>query len=107
MNQSPAPLDIARAELARSHSLADYEAIDVAWVAMVKAAHTRPEKNEHKRLVALLELADQRSVGEVLSHPGVDTLVSLEPPLETLLASPHERLDAKRTARELKTIREL
>lgn len=99
-------IKIARDELARSYELSDYEAVDVAWVAMVKAANTRPETSEHKRLVAVLDQINATVVHEILLHSGVDALLNLQPPLETILTSPHERLDAERTEREMSKIRQ-
>lgn len=105
----PSPLSqikIARDESARSYELSDYEAVDVAWVVMVKAANTSPEPNEHMRLVAVLDQVNATVVREILLHPGVDALLNLQPPIETILTSPHERLDAKRTEREMSEIRQ-
>jgi hypothetical protein len=106
----PGPLSqikVARDELALCDKLSDYESVDVAWVAMVKAANTRPEPNEHRRLVAVLDQVNATVVHEILFHPGVDVLLNLQPPLETILTSPHERLDAERTKREMSVIRQL
>ena len=100
------PIDVARAELARSQTLSDYEAVDVAWVAMIKAANTRPEPNEHRRLLALLDQVGEDQVRAVLRQPGVDVLLNLQPPLETVLTSPHERLDMDRTAKEIDSVRQ-
>jgi len=105
----PDPLSqvkVASDELARSYELSDYEAVDVAWIAMVKAANTRHEPNEHKRLVAVLDHVNVTVAREILLHPGVDALLNLQPPLETILTSPHERLDAERTKREMGEIRQ-
>lgn len=107
MRSAATQIEIARSELQRSCELSDYEAVDVAWVAIVKVANTLPDANEHKRLVALLDRASEDAVRKVLSHPGVDALLTLDPPLETILASHHERLNAERTAADLKDICEL
>src|SRR2546427_4095980 len=100
-------IDLARSELTRSYELSDYEAVDVAWVAIVKIANILPEPNEHKRLAALLDRANDGAVRMVLFLPGVDALLSLQPPLETSLNNAHEKLDANRTARALRAVREL
>jgi len=106
MRDSPTQIEIARAELTRSYGLSDYEAVDVAWVAIVKVGNTRTEPNEHKRLVALLDSAAEGAVRELLMLPGVDVLLNIQPPLETILTSTHERLDAERTASELDIVRQ-
>jgi len=42
-----------------------------------------------------------------LQHKGVDALLNLDPPLESVFsAPPYERLDSARTARELSTVRQ-
>ena len=105
----PSPLSqikVARDELARSYELSDYEAVDVAWVAMVKAANTRHELKEHMRFVAVLDQVNATVAREILLHPGVDALLNLQPPLETIFTSPHERLDAEQTKREMSEIRQ-
>lgn len=106
MSDPLSQVKVASDELTRSYELSDYEAVDVAWVAMVKAANTRPEPKEHMRLVAVLDLVNATIAREILLHPGVDVLLNLQPPLEVLLISPHERLNAERTKREMSEIRQ-
>ena len=105
MNTTREQVETARAELARSYGLPDYEAVDVAWLAIVKAGNTRSESNERKRLAALLGQADEAAVRTLLFRPEVDALLNLQPPLETILTNAHERIDATRTATELNTVR--
>ncbi len=95
----------ARAELTRSYDLSDYEAVDVAWVAIVKVANLMPGDSEHKRLLALLEIMPEVEVCKVLSHDAVDNLLNLEPPLETILSDRHERLNVERTVNEINAVR--
>lgn len=106
MPSSLSQVKVARAELARSYKLSDYDAVDVAWVAMVKAANTRHEPNQHRRIVAILDQVNATVVREILLHPGVDALLNLQPPLETIFTSQHERLDAERTEKEISEIRQ-
>jgi hypothetical protein len=100
-------LQAIKAELTRSDDLPAYEALDVAWVAVIKLANLLPGDSEHRRLIALLDLLPEDRIRPVLQHKGVDVLLNLDPPLESILTSPpHERLAADRTARELAVVRE-
>ena len=101
-----AQMETARAELKRSYGLSDYEAVDVAWVAVIKIANLLTGKSEHSRLIALLERLPEDRIRTLLAHKAIDSLLSLDPPLETVLSMPHERLDAERTTKELSALRE-
>jgi len=97
-------LDSAIEELNRTSELSVYEAFDVAWIAVIKIANLLPGANEHARVKELLNRMPEDSVRHVLQRQEVNTLLELEPPLETILSSPHERLNAERTAIELETV---
>jgi hypothetical protein len=100
-------LEAVRAELARSSDLPAYEALDVVWVAVIKVANLLSGDSEHRRLIALLNRLPEDSIRPVLQQKGVDVLLNLDPPLESVLTSPpHERLAADRTVRELAVVRE-
>lgn len=100
-------LEAIRAELARSSDLPAYEALDVAWVAVIKVANLLSGDSEHRRLIALLNRLPEDSIRPVLQQKEVDILLNLDPPLESILTSPpHERLSADRTVRELTVVRE-
>jgi hypothetical protein len=101
-----AQMETAWAELKRSYGLSDYEAVDVAWVALIKTANLLTGKSERSRLSALLESLPEDRVRVLLAHEAIDSLLSLDPPLETVLSMPHERLDPARTAKELAALRE-
>lgn len=94
-----------RAELARSRGLSAYEAVDVAWVAVVKTANLLPGNSEHDRMLALLDRLPENCIRPVLQRQAVDTLLNLNPPLESLLTANYERLNAPRTAEELAIVR--
>jgi hypothetical protein len=98
-------LNSAIADLNRSIGLRAYEAFDVAWTAVIKIANLLPGSSEHARLLELLNRLPEESVRHILEQQEVDTLLNLEPPLETVLSYRHERLKAERTARELAIVR--
>ena len=100
-------LDSAVADLARTLTLPAYEGFDVAWVAVIKLANTLDGPSEHKRLEELLGLLEEDTVRGMLVSPAVDTLLGIDPPLESILADPYERLDSEKTAGELDAVRSL
>ncbi len=93
-------------EIRAAQSMVDYEAVDVLWVALIKLANRKPGGNEHRRMLALVDAFPAHAVESLLTLPALDALLRLDPPLETVLADPHERLDADPTARALNNIRE-
>jgi hypothetical protein len=100
-----AELESAIGELNRTFGLPVYEAFDVAWIAVLKIANLLPGREEDDRLLELLGRIPQDTVRHVLNRQEVDTLLNLQPPLETILSSRHERLNAERTGLELAMVR--
>jgi hypothetical protein len=100
-------LDSATSELDRTLNLNAYEGFEVAWVAVIKIANLLPGDSEHKRLIELLNLLPDKTIRSIFKSEDVDALLELKPPLETILNSPHERLNEKRTKRELNQVRQL
>lgn len=98
-------LEAAQAELRRSYGLSPYEAVDVAWVAVIKLANLFPGPSEHARLLALVESLPLDRIRVILSHEAVDTLLNIDPPLESVVSTPHERLDLKRTIHQVAVVR--
>jgi len=93
-------------DVSASEGLSDYEAVEVLWVALIKAANLMPGSSEHQRMLILVERMPVQRIKSLLKHPGVDVLLELDPPLETVLADPHERLYAKETKAALAKIKE-
>lgn len=102
-----AQFDLALSDLKRSYKLSDYEAVDIAWISVIKLANILAGKTEPKRLLALLECLPEQHVRNVLANPAVDELLNLNPPIESVLSAEHERLEKDRVAQELDCIREL
>jgi hypothetical protein len=94
-----------RADLAASADLSDYDAVDVLWVALTKLANLNAGRNEHSRMVKLVSEMPIEMIRQIMDDSAVDVLLDLDPPLESVLADPHERLDAERTAQELARVR--
>ena len=92
-------------EISRSRDLPPYEAVDVAWVALVKAANLLAGKSEGKRMFALVARLPEAGMRAILQREAVNALINLDPPLESVLTSPHEELDQKLTAEQLEIVR--
>jgi hypothetical protein len=102
---SQAELNSAIADLNRTFGMPAYEGFDVAWIAVIKIANLLPGSSEHARLLELLNRLPEESIRFILQQQKVDTLLNLEPPLETILSSRREPLNATRTAEELDVVR--
>jgi hypothetical protein len=98
-------LEGAKAELARSYDLSPYEAIDAAWLALLKTANLCPGDDEIERMAALLQRMPLDGIRPILLCAAVDALLNLSPPLESLLTAPHEEIEADRTARQFDVVR--
>jgi len=95
------------ADIEASEKQEDYDAVNTLWLVLLKAANLMQGEKEHQRMLALIQKMPTKAVGVVLEDPGVDRLLNLDPPLETILASPHERLDGQASARELEDLRSM
>ena len=93
-------------EIQSAESMADYEAVDVLWVALLKLANRMRGTNEHRRMLALVGAFEVEIVRSILGLRAVDNLLDLDPPLETVLTDPHERLEKAAAERSLKTVRQ-
>ncbi len=92
-------------DIGSASDLSDYEATEVLWVALVKLGNLMAEGNEHRRMLSLVRRMPAHELQELLGSSGVADLINVDPPLETILSSPHERLNAPSTARAIETIR--
>lgn len=92
-------------EVASTEGLSDYAAVGNLWTALIKIANKMAGKDEKTRIRALIDRIPRDSMRELLHRSSVDTLLNLDPPLETLMVSPHERLATRRAAREIRIVK--
>lgn len=92
-------------QIESSESQNDYSAVNTLWLALLRMANLMPENTEHERIVTLVDKIQVDSIRDLLHDPGVDRLLALDPPIETILTSPHERLELEAAAEELNEIR--
>jgi hypothetical protein len=92
-------------EVSATDNQTDYVAVELLWNALVKAALSKNSRKEFVRLRLLVGDLQPAQVAAWVQNPSVDTLLNLQPPLETVLADPQERLDSQKAADELAIIR--
>jgi hypothetical protein len=87
-----ATIDDVRGDLEASATESDYAAVNTLWLALLKLANTQTGSNKKGRMVALVRYIPVDEARAIVNHPAVDTLLNLDPPLETIL-SQHEQGD--------------
>lgn len=94
------------AEAEEATSLTPYRGVNALWVCLVKLANLLPSAGEeHEQVASLLRnLSRDEAVG-IVSGEGVDRLLNLEPPLETILGDERERLSPLPAGTEVARIR--
>lgn len=95
-----------REEIRAAEMLSDYEAVDVLWVALVKIANTQSGKNEHQRMINLVNSLPEAPLAVILNSAATNRLLDLDPPLETVLVDPNEELYQDRTAEAIREVRD-
>jgi len=98
-------------EIISTQSLPDYEAADVLWTTfttvvniMESTGKSEPEPNR-QRLASLVEKFSEDEMKRLLKDVSVDSLVFLDPPLETILTSPEGTPGEVSTMRAIGTLR--
>ncbi|MGR3293700.1 MAG: hypothetical protein ACUZ9M_06780 [Candidatus Scalindua sp.] len=98
-------------EIISTQSLPDYEAAGVLWTTLTKvvnvlenAGKSVPEQDRHG-LESFIEKFSENEMKRLLKDISVDSLVFLDPPLETILASPEGTADEVSTMRAIGTLR--
>jgi hypothetical protein len=101
-------VDALREEALAATALDAYYAVNGLWLVLVKAANLLPRNaEEHEQVASLLRQFNRSEAARVVATDGIDSLLNLDPPLETFLAEPGERLQARRAQKELTRIRQL
>ena len=102
-------LDTVRHEIGEATSQSDYTAVNTLWLALVKLANLEDQEKEKLRLEALVERIPVDVIRTIVEADDTDALLSLEPPLETVLSHRHEETKtgicvARYFEAELKTV---
>lgn len=84
-------------ETISTQSLPDYEAFNALWAILTNAANLMQGEKEcdlnRERIISLVGKLSKEDIKRLLKDKSVDSLVFLDPPLETVLAGPDEKPD--------------
>ncbi len=84
-------------ETISTQSLSDYEAFGALWAILTNAANLMQGESEcdlnRERIISLVGRFSEEDIKRLLRDKSVDSLVFLDPPLETVLAEPDEKPD--------------
>ncbi len=92
-------------EIISTQSLPDYEAFDALWVALTKAADLMQGESERQRTESLFEKLSEEEIKRLLKDGSIDSLIFLDPPLETILTDPDEKAVEDSTMRIIARVR--
>jgi len=92
-------------ELEAVLDLPDFDRFERLWNLLIRVGLSEFEPEEGKRAFALLKRLSGSAMHRILNNSAVEELIELNPPLETVLAAPHERLRSLRAQRALDKLR--
>jgi len=95
-----------REEVEGATDLPDYDAVDVLWVALLKVANKREGWGELERLTSLVNSLPEADLTAILNSGPANSLLDLDPPLETILVDHYEKLDCDGTADAIRQVHE-
>ncbi len=98
-------------EIISTQSLPDHEATGVLWATLTKVMNGAEEtdksisEQDSQRLESLIKKISEDEMKRLLKDQSVDSLVFLDPPLETVLTDPEGTADEVLTMRAIGTLR--
>jgi len=98
-------------EIISTQSLPDYKAFDAMWAALTKVVHVMQGEGERERdldrqrIESLFKKLSEEEIKRLLKDGSVDSLIFLDPPLETILADPDEKAVEDSTMRIIAEVR--
>ncbi len=99
------PIADVRLDLEEAARESDYSAVNTLWVALLKLANLEEGKSEFARMIKLLDGIPAEAVTAIVNDPAVDSLLKLDPPLETVVSHPREKLETAKVAAALGKVR--
>jgi len=94
-----------RSDIKKAKTLSDYEAVEVLWGALTNMATLLDDRKEQHSVVTLLDAIQEEDIRPILNLGAIETLIYLDPPLETVLANQHERLESERIEKAIGMVR--
>jgi hypothetical protein len=83
----------------------DFDAVERLWNLLVRASLVRKEREEFARIRAFVAALPTDFLTAWTSQKEADELLTMIPPLESLLSSPHERPEREDAKQELESLR--
>jgi hypothetical protein len=99
------PVDDVWADIQAAASESDYTAVNTFWLALLKLANLEQGNTGRVRMTSLVNRISEATVRGIIANEAVDSLLNLDPSLETVLAHPREELNTKKVAEALAVIR--
>jgi hypothetical protein len=99
------PLDDVRSDIEAATSESDYVAVNTLWLALLKLANLENAPKELARMVALVDRIPEDAIYAIVENPTVDSLLNLDPALETVVSHPRERLETAEVKAALEKVR--
>lgn len=101
------PVDDVRSDLEAATSESDYAAVNTLWLALLKLANLEEGRSERDRILSLVNRITEATIQAILGSDAVDSLLCLEPPLETVFSHPHEKRETEKVTAALDKVRSL
>ena len=98
-------------EIISTQSLPDYEAFDALWAALTKVVNVMHGEGERERdfdrqeMESLFKKLSEEEIKRLLKDGSVDSLIFLDPPLETVIVDPVEKPVEDSTMRIIAEVR--
>jgi hypothetical protein len=94
-------------EIIATQSLPDYEAFDALWAALTKVVNVMQGERDLDRqgMELLFKKLSEEEIKRLLKGGSVDSLIFLDPPLETILTDPDEKAVGDSTMRIIAEVR--
>ncbi len=102
---TPDDVNSAMSDLIEAWYDRPYDAFDSNWICLIRLANLFDDKAEHKRLKRLLDLVPSDAATHLLHQPSVEALISIDPPLESLVSNKHEEIDREKANDLMNTVR--
>jgi hypothetical protein len=100
-------MDDIRDEIESAKLLGDYEAVDVLWVAFLKISNNLNGRGEKERMTALVNKIPSRDLEVILNSKAVNSLLDLDPPLESVLSNSYEQLQRDASTKAIAAVRKV
>jgi hypothetical protein len=99
------PINDVRSDLEAAASESDYAAVNTLWLALLKLANLEDGKSELARMDTLVGHIPEDTVRAIVNDPAADALLNLDPPLETVISHPREKLETAKITAALEKVR--